>query len=152
MSYYFFTDGAASRNGEENAPGGWAFVCTENGVDTIASDCGYVKNATNNICELLGALNACKYARAHNLLPAIIYSDSAYIVNCYLQRWYDKWLRNGWLNSKKEPVANRELWEELIHYFEDWNFDFSKVKGHSGVELNEKADELAKGAKDGIYN
>ena len=147
MSYYFYTDGATSNNGQGSAPGGWAYVCSFNN-QVVTSDSGHVENATNNICELLAVVNACKYAKKYDKFPAIIYSDSAYIVNCYKQRWFDKWLRNGWINSKKEPVANKELWEELIKYFEDWNFDFQKVKGHAGVELNEMADELARKAKE----
>ena len=147
MSYFFYTDGATSKNGSENAPGGWAFVCSPNGIEAIATDWDYVEDATNNICELLAVINACKYAEENNKLPAVIYSDSAYIVNCYKQRWFQIWQSNGWRNSKKEPVKNRELWEELIPFFENWDFTFEKVKGHAGIELNEMADKLARKAK-----
>ena len=50
---------------------------------------------------------------------------------------------NGWINSKKEPVANKELWLQLIPYFENPLFSFLKVKGHNGDKFNELADELA---------
>lgn len=79
---------------------------------------------------------------------ATIYSDSAYIINCITQKWYKKWQTNGWRNSKKEPVANRELWERLIPYFENPRFSFEKVKGHSGEkDWNDYVDRLAVEAK-----
>lgn len=54
----------------------------------------------------------------------------------------------GWRNSKKEPVANRELWERLIPYFENPRFSFEKVKGHSGEkDWNDYVDRLAVEAK-----
>ena len=54
---------------------------------------------------------------------------------------------NGWLNSKKQPVANKELWEKLIPYFENPRFSFEKVKGHSGNQLNELVDKMAVAAR-----
>ena len=35
-----------------------------------------------------------------------IYSDASYLVNCMRRGWYKKWRENGWLNHRKEPVAN----------------------------------------------
>ena len=73
----------------------------------------------------------------------ILYTDSAYLCNCYLNKWYSSWERNGWRNSKKEPVANKDLWEKLIPYFKNPQITISKVKGHSGNYYNELVDELA---------
>ena len=63
--------------------------------------------------------------------------------NCYLNKWYVTWEQNGWKNSKKEPVANRDLWELLIPYFRNSQITISKVKGHAGNYYNELVDELA---------
>ena len=43
-----------------------------------------------------------------------VVSDSTYVVNCFRDRWWEGWLKRDWKNSKKEPVANRDLWEPLI--------------------------------------
>lgn len=77
--------------------------------------------------------------------PIEINSDSTYVVNCFKDRWFDGWRRRGWRNSQKKPVANRDLWEPLIDAVEArWDeITFVWVKGHSGVELNDRADELA---------
>ena len=55
-------------------------------------------------------------------LEYIIYTDSAYLINCANQGWYLKWMTNGWMTSQKTPVANKELWEELIPTFDDIRF------------------------------
>lgn len=147
-----YTDGAVSKNGTDEAYGGWGFVCTENN----AQHWGPVMNATNQRCELYAVINACQYAETllgsnhevsfpHETIE--ICSDSAYIVNCYNQNWYKSWMSNGWVNSKKEPVANKMLWEMLIPYFENPQYSFKKVRGHSGDKYNELADVLANKGK-----
>lgn len=55
-----------------------------------------------------------------------------------------KWKKNGWLNSNRQPVKNRDLWERLIELVDKFNVKILKVKGHSGDEYNERADKLAK--------
>ena len=145
-----YTDGATSGNGKESAVGGWGWY----ELTTEDSDWGSILiGATNQICELTAVIEACKYAEirlnyAKGLgtfpLPQVeIRSDSAYIVNCYKDKWYRSWQNNGWKNSKEEAVANKELWQEIIPFFENESFSFVKVKGHSGEEGNEMADLLA---------
>lgn len=73
----------------------------------------------------------------------VIYSDSAYAINCYLQEWYINWQNNGWINANKQPVANQDLWYKIVPYFDNFWYDFKKVEGHSGNFWNEKCDELA---------
>lgn len=76
--------------------------------------------------------------------PLAIHSDSTYVVNCFNDRWYEGWLARGWKNSQKKPVANRDLWEPLIDLvLERDEITFTWVKGHSGNEMNEIADQLA---------
>lgn len=148
--YKIYTDGAVSKNGQEGAYGGYGFVCEQTGY----TECGPVMDATNQICELTAVLRACLYAKdmllSKDIFPPIeveIRSDSAYIINCYNQHWYWSWQSNGWKNSKKEPVANKELWEAIIPFFNNPQFSFTKVRGHSGDYWNEKADELANKGK-----
>ena len=78
----------------------------------------------------------------------VIITDSAYIYNCYAQKWYEKWLNNGWQTSKHEPVLNKELWQQLIPYFKDSKYKFEKTKGHADDERNNFVDQLAVAAKE----
>jgi len=75
-----------------------------------------------------------------------LYSDSAYLVNCFRDRWYVRWRQNGWRNAQKKPVENRDLWEALIALAERHDVAWHKVAGHSGDPLNERADRLARAA------
>ena len=73
-----------------------------------------------------------------------VYTDSAYVVNAFKQNWIDKWLKNGWQNSRKEAVANRDLWMALLEAMQTNQVRIEKVKGHAGHPLNERCDELAR--------
>ncbi|MEK9135949.1 MAG: RNase H family protein, partial [Bacteroidota bacterium] len=57
--------------------------------------------------------------------------------------WYLAWQKNGWKNAKKKPVENRDLWEQLLELLSRHIVRFHKVAGHTGIELNERADHLA---------
>lgn len=140
-----YTDGATSNNGYVGAIGGWAFVIIENN-EIISTKSNYIVEATNNICELTAIIEACLSVKDLNK-NFIVYSDSSYCINCYEQKWYKKWIANDWINSSKKPVANKELWEKLIPFFEDSRFTFKKVKGHSINKWNNYVDKLAVEAK-----
>lgn len=148
MIYHLYTDGATSNNGKEGSFGGYAWALIAN--DKLIKESSHSESpTTNNICELKAVINGCEEALEW-LEPfdvVLVYSDSAYIINCYKQNWYKAWERNGWLNSKKEPVANKELWKELIPFFEHYQFYFEKVKGHSTDKWNNYVDRLAVEAK-----
>lgn len=73
-----------------------------------------------------------------------VYTDSAYLVNAIHKKWYLTWQKNGWRNSRKQPVENRDLWERLLKLISSRKVAFIKVEGHSGDELNERADSLAR--------
>lgn len=150
-----YCDGSCNGNGKTTNEGGWAYYFLElnddNNIIVIKSDNERIKNTTNNQMELIAAINGCiyclKYMSKHynEDWNCEVYTDSAYIHNCMAQKWYINWRRNGWRNAKKEPVKNKELWEQLIPFFENKHFKFLKVAGHSGVEWNEKVDKLARG-------
>lgn len=106
---------------------------------------GQEAGATNQRMELMAALRALEWWELNGYDDVTIYSDSAYFCNCYFEKWYVNWESNGWLNSKKEPVANQDLWEYLIKFFRDPQVHIEKVKGHSGHKYNEIADQLATG-------
>jgi uncharacterized phage-like protein YoqJ len=77
--------------------------------------------------------------------PVEVRSDSTYVVNCFRDKWYEGWLRKGWVNSQKKPVANRDLWEPLIQLYLTRRSEiiFTWVKGHSGDPMNDTVDRLA---------
>ena len=136
-----YTDGSATKSRS-----GWGFVAVKN--DEIIyqkSDVEHIGD-TNQMMELIAVIEACKWATNQHYDDIIIYSDSAYLVNCYNDKWFVKWENNNWKNSKNEPVANIDLWKQLIMYFRLPNINFVKVKGHNGNQYNEIADKLATGA------
>ena len=128
-----YTDGACKGN---PGPGGWAWVVPDgpwaNGAEA---------ESTNQRMELMAVLDALRH------LPGRVevVSDSTYVVNCFRDGWWKGWLQRGWKNSKKEPVANRDLWEPLIGLYREREdeLSFRWVKGHAGDELNDVADRLA---------
>lgn len=142
MTYNVYTDGSCTKSRS-----GWGFVvASENNVELYSSSGKMPTGTTNQACELMAAIQACRAILDDEPCATYnIYSDSAYLVNCYQDQWYKNWINNGWVNSKKEPVANKELWIQLIPFFNNPNFNFIKVKGHAGNPFNEKADKLATG-------
>lgn len=127
-----YTDGACSGN---PGPGGWAWV-----IDDGRYAFGSAARTTNQRMELSAALDAVITLSG----PLVVVSDSTYVVNCFRDRWWDGWRRRGWRNSKREPVANRDLWEPLVDAVVDrGDVSFQWVRGHSGHPLNERADALA---------
>lgn len=151
MIYKIYCDGAVSNNGYENAIGGWAYVILDDKDTILFEENNFEKYATNNRMELYSC-----YKGLDKLLTEItlkeedkieVYTDSAYLHNCYSQKWYLSWLKNNWLNSKKQPVANKSLWQLIIPFFENEKVDFFKVKGHNNNYWNEYVDSLAVAAK-----
>lgn len=134
-----YTDGACSGN---PGPGGWGAILMYNESSKEIS--GASKNTTNNIMEITAVLEGLKLLKYP--CEVEVYSDSAYVVNAFNQNWIDGWKKNGWKNSKKEEVKNRELWEELDKLIHIHKVKFIKVKGHSDNEYNNRCDFLATNA------
>ena len=140
----FYTDGACSGN---PGPGGYGVVEYDIKSNTIFYTYSeYFKNVTNNQMELKAILHVIKLAAADKENSYLVYSDSAYAVNS-INTWMYGWARNGWINSKKKPVENLDLIQEIYSYLEFpmENFDLRKIDGHSGHLGNELADALATG-------
>ena len=134
-----YTDGACSGN---PGPGGWGSILMYKGNKKEIS--GGKENTTNNIMELTAVIEGLKLLK----FPCTVklYSDSAYVVNAFNQKWIYGWLKNGWKNASKEPVKNKELWQELYDLTKIHEVEFIKVKGHSDNEYNNRCDELARNA------
>ena len=138
-----YTDGACSGN---PGPGGWGAVLMY--AEQVKEICGGEPNTTNQRMEIKAVIEALKALKVSDW-EVTVYSDSAYVVNAFNQNWIDNWQRNGWRNSKKDAVANQDLWQELISLIGKNRVRFEKVKGHAGNEWNERCDQLARqGIKD----
>lgn len=134
-----YTDGACSGN---PGPGGYGAVLLYGEHKKEIS--GGEKTTTNQRMELQAAIAALEQLKEPCQVK--LHSDSAYLINAFKQRWFDKWQRNGWQNSKKEPVQNRDLWEQLLKLSQLHTIEWVKVKGHADVELNNRCDQLAREA------
>jgi ribonuclease HI len=69
--------------------------------------------------------------------------DSTYVMHAVTKSWIPAWQKRGWKTAAKTPVANQDLWERLIEQLDRHEITWKKVKGHAGVELNERVDRLA---------
>jgi ribonuclease HI len=135
-----YTDGACSGN---PGPGGWGAVLLYK--ENIREIAGGEEMTTNQRMELTAVIEALKTIKVTGW-EVTIFSDSAYIVNAFKQNWLQTWQNNGWKNSKKEDVANQDLWKELIKLIRRNKVRIEKVKGHSGDKWNDRCDELARNA------
>ena len=136
---HIYTDGACSGN---PGPGGWAAIQIDDGVEVELS--GGESSTTNNRMELMGPIQSLRSLPERRIVE--LYSDSAYVVNCFRDKWYEGWRKNGWRNSQKKPVENRDLWEALLAEVARHDVTWHKVAGHSGHDLNDRADALARSA------
>ena len=134
-----YTDGACSGN---PGPGGWGAMLMYKGNKKEIS--GGKENTTNNVMELTAVIEELKLLKFPCKVK--LYSDSAYVVNAFIQKWIYGWIKNGWKNSSKEPVKNKELWQELYELTKTHEVEFIKVKGHADNEYNNRCDELARNA------
>lgn len=134
-----YTDGACSGN---PGNGGWGAVLIYNGTQKEMS--GAVENTTNNQMELLACIEALKALKQPCKVD--LYSDSAYVVNCFLQGWIVNWKLNGWKGSNKKPVKNIELWQTLDQLCFVHEITWHKVKGHADNVFNNRCDQLATSA------
>lgn len=105
---------------------------------------GAKQNTTNNVMELTAVIEALKLVKYPCNIK--IYSDSAYVVNAFLQGWIFNWLKKGWKTADGKPVKNKELWQMLYGFTQTHNIEFIKVKGHADNKFNNRCDELARNA------
>lgn len=132
-----YTDGACSGN---PGKGGWAAILQSGGHEKVLS--GGESETTNNRMELMGVISGLE--ALNQSCNVDIYSDSAYIVNAFLQDWISYWLMSGWKTKGKKPVQNIELWKRLLDVCAKHQITWHKVKGHADNELNNRCDMIAR--------
>lgn len=141
-----YTDGGCRGNGKETTVGGYGIVLIYKDAKKEIKK-GF-KNTTNNIMEMSSVIDGLSLLKEPCKVK--VFSDSAYVINAFNQRWVNNWIKNGWKTSNKEPVKNIELWKQLIELTNYHEVEFIKVKGHADNELNNRCDELANEAMDDI--
>ena len=131
-----YTDGAGSGN---PGPGGWGSILMMGDVRKEIS--GGSENTTNNIMELSAVIEALKLLKRP--CKVNVFSDSAYVVNAFNQKWIYGWMKKNWRTAGGDPVKNKELWQELYSLTKVHDVTFNKVKGHADNEFNNRCDEMA---------
>jgi ribonuclease HI len=131
-----WTDGACSGN---PGPGGYGVILKWNGERRELSR-GF-RRTTNNRMEILAVIAALE--ALHEPCEVTIHADSQYVVNAVEQGWAKRWRANGWKRNAKEKALNPDLWEQLLRELSRHRVRFVWVRGHSGHDENERADELA---------
>ena len=126
-----YTDGGCSGNQSDENLGGWGAILEygEHKKELYGSEA----NTTNNRMEMTALLSALKALKKENQYIQV-FSDSSYLMDCFRKKWYVAWQKNGWKNSAKKPVENRDLWEQLLAETAKHRIEFYRVKGHVNLE------------------
>ena len=125
-----YTDGACSGN---PGVGGYGAILMYKGKERVIS--GAEGMTTNNRMELMAVIKGLEALKEPCKVD--IYSDSAYVVNAFLQDWITNWQNNGFKTSKGK-VLNIELWQKLIELCACHDVSWHKVKGHADNEYNNR--------------
>ena len=133
-----WTDGACSGN---PGPGGWGAVLRYGETEKELS--GAEAATTNNRMELSAAIEALNALKR----PAQVrlHTDSKYVMDG-VTKWIHGWKKNGWKTADKKPVKNEDLWRALEAAASRHQVEWKWVKGHADDVMNNRADELARGA------
>ena len=142
MDVKIYTDGAA--RGNPDGPGGYGAVLTymdrEGRIYKKEISAGYRKT-TNNRMELMAVIRSLQ--ELNRPCRVELYSDSKYVVDAFNQNWIAGWIKKGWKTADGSPVKNADLWKKLYEAAKPHDIEWVWVKGHDGIEGNERADFLA---------
>lgn len=141
-SIEIYTDGACRGN---PGPGGWAALLQFRGSEKEIA--GAEAHTTNNRMELTAVIRALEALKRP--VQARIYTDSEY-VRRGITEWLPRWKARAWRTADKKPVKNQDLWEQLDALARAHRLEWHWVRGHSGVEGNERVDRLANEAIDAL--
>jgi ribonuclease HI len=130
-----YTDGACKGN---PGPGGYGCIIVRKGKTLELK--GGEKATTNNIMEMTAAIVALQQLEKPSEVE--LTTDSQYLVKG-MTEWVDGWIRKNWVNASKQPVKNKDLWQELLQLSERHKIKWIWVRGHNGHPENERADTLA---------
>ena len=135
-----YTDGAARGN---PGPGGYGVILMS-GKHRKELSQGF-ERTTNNRMELMAVIEGLKALKKPGC-KVDIYSDSQYVVKAVKEKWLDNWVRTNFKGGKK----NKDLWLEFYELAKNHRLNFHWVRGHAENAFNNRCDELATAAADGI--
>ncbi len=138
-----YTDGGCRGN---PGIGGWGVWLRYGDHDKKLK--GSEKDTTNNRMELTAAIKALEAIKS-STIDIDLYTDSKYVMSG-INEWIKGWKLRGWKTANKKPVKNVDLWQKLDEVNAKHNVHWYWVKGHSGNEGNDMADELANQAMDSM--
>lgn len=130
-----FTDGCCKGN---PGPGGYGIIIRCDGKTRELK--GADKSTTNNIMEMTAAIEALK--QLPEPCEVELTTDSQYVLKG-ITEWIHSWVRKGWQTASRQPVKNKELWQELHRLNQFHKVSWKWVRGHNGHPENERADALA---------
>ena len=133
-----YTDGACSGN---PGPGGWGVLMQFGDIEKTLK--GGEVDTTNNRMELMAAIKALEAIKPGFKGKTTLWTDSTYVMKG-ITEWIHGWKSRGWKKSDKKPVINADLWKILDVLNAERDVTWKWVKGHAGVDGNERADELAR--------
>ena len=133
---FIYCDGGCKPN---PGPGAWAAILRYGAKEKELS--GGEKQTTNNRMELTAVTRALEELKGE--CDVTVVTDSEYVANAFRQKWIDKWKRNGWISSTKEPVKNKDLWVALDALITKHQVHWEWCRGHAGHAENERCDVLA---------
>jgi ribonuclease HI len=138
-----YADGACRGN---PGPGGWGALLLYDGRKKEI--CGAEALTTNNRMELTAVIRALEALKKPGT-SARVYTDSQYVIKG-IEEWLVSWKARGWRTADKKPVKNQDLWERLDALAATHDLEWHWVRGHSGIEGNERVDRLANQAIDAM--
>ena len=147
-----YTDGASRGN---PGPGGWgAIISYQKIVDSkqqewVTEIGGAENHTTNNRMELTGAIKALEFVSQLSTDHYLLFTDSEYVTKG-MTEWIKRWQKKGWKNAGRKPVLNQDLWQKLLQLTEGREVKWKYVAGHTGIPLNERADEIATSFADNV--
>lgn len=137
-----FTDGACKGN---PGPGGWGVLLRMGQHEKEMS--GAEAATTNNRMEMTAVIRALQ--ALNQPCEIVLHTDSKYVIDG-ITKWVHGWQKRGWVNAAKKPVANAELWREMLDAAKPHTITWQWVRGHSGHAENERVDQLASDAAKAI--
>lgn len=84
-------------------------------------------------------------SRHHIISGRAEVTDSQYVQRG-MAEFLPRWRQNGWSKSNRDPVLNREMWEQLDSLTQPHQVTWTWVRGHSGHPDQERCDRLATSA------
>jgi len=147
--FQLYTDGSSGR---KTNSGGYAYVLLiKEGDKSIHHGSGGVLGTTNSRMELTGVIEGLRIwvEKYVDQGPIEVLSDSAYVINCFKERWWSQWIKRDWKTYDGKEVANQDLWRELFKIVSKYmdRITWTHVRGHQGVYWNEICDVMAHEAR-----